>query len=162
MKTSILLLALVWIQGMQSQELQRQMLASAGNSQTVTSAAGTYFIQQSIGQHSVIGTFPVDNNELRQGYIQALPAIVLGGDPNVLEVVVYPNPFTNGVIVNLEQQLEEAIAMELFDISGRLIRYEDFDASTQLTIPLLGLPQGSYFLRLRSGTQQTVAQLIKR
>lgn len=157
----LLLLSLVFIQGIEAQVLKRQMLASAGSSQSVTSTDGDYFIQQSIGQHSAIGTFTVDNNTLRQGYIQPLPAIVLGGDPNDLEIVVFPNPFTDGIIVNLEQGLENAITTELFDISGRLVQASEFDANTQLTIPLIGLSQGAYFLRLRSGQQQTVKQLLK-
>lgn len=162
MKTRILLLSLICIQGMHSQVVKRQMLASAGGGLRVESAAGNYFIHQSIAQHSVIGTYDAENHVLRQGYIQPLPAIVLGGDPNNLEVVVYPNPFTNGVVVNLEQGLEGTIGLELFDISGRLVRTDAYDADTQLTIPLLGLSQGSYFMRLSSGKQQVVKQLLKR
>lgn len=156
------MLFLVCVQGVHTQELKRQMLSSAGGGLLVTSAVGSYFIHQSVGQHSVIGAFEADNHELRQGYIQPLPAIVLGGDPNDLEVVVYPNPFTNGVMVRLEQGLEEEVQAQVFDISGRLVQTDMYEANTQLTIPLLGLSQGSYFLRLSSGQQQVVKQLLKR
>ena len=155
-------LFLIFLQGIHSQELKRQMLASAGSSQLVSSQAGTYFIQQSVGQHSVIGSYRAANNELRQGFVQVLPAIVLGGDPNELEVVVYPNPFTNGVVVNFEQGLEDEISVAIFDMSGRLVQSNAYEATNQLTLPLLGLAQGAYFLKLGSGQQQTVKQLLKR
>jgi len=161
MKIVILLFSLSIVQGIQAQQLKRQMLSAAGSSQLVTNAAGSYFIQQSVGQHSVIGTYTVDNQMLRQGYIQPLPAIVLGGNPNDLEIVVFPNPFTEGVVVNLEQGLENDIKVELFDASGRLIKSDTYDATNQLTLPLTGLSQGSYFLQLSSGRQQAVKQLLK-
>ncbi|MEL7269482.1 MAG: T9SS type A sorting domain-containing protein [Bacteroidota bacterium] len=161
MKIVILLFSLSIVQGIQAQQLKRQMLSAAGSSQLVTNAAGSYFIQQSVGQHSVIGTYTVDNQKLRQGYIQPLPAIVLGGNPNDLEIVVFPNPFTEGVVVNLEQGLENDIKVELFDASGRLIKSDTYDATNQLTLPLTGLSQGSYFLQLSSGRQQAVKQLLK-
>ena len=145
-----------------SQTLKRQTLALAGNSQLVETNAGNYFLQHSIGQHGIINTFSAEANTLRQGYIQPLPAIVLGGDANELEVVVYPNPFVNGVVVTVEQGIEEDIAMELFDIGGRLISTQRFDSDNQLEIPLFGLPQGAYFLKLTTGRQQTVKQLLKR
>ncbi len=161
MKIVILLFSLSIVQGIQAQQLKRQMLSAAGSSQLVTNVAGSYFIQQSIGQHSVIGTYTVDSQMLRQGYIQPLPAIVLGGNPNDLEIVVFPNPFTEGVVVNLEQGLENDIKVELFDASGRLIKSDTYDATNQLTLPLTGLSQGSYFLQLSSGRQQAVKQLLK-
>ena len=161
MKIVLLFLSLVFTQGMEAQELKRQMLSVAGTSQFVTNTAGNYFIQQSIGQHSVIGTYTVENRMLRQGYIQPLPAIVLGGDPNDLEIAVFPNPFTAGVVIHLEQGLENEIKVALFDISGRLIKSDSYDATNQLTLPLSGLSQGSYFLQLRSGQQQVVKQLLK-
>ncbi len=161
MKTVILLLFLIFIQGMRSQELKRQMLSAAGGSQLVASVTGDYFIHQNIGQQSVIGTYRAENKELRQGFVQPLPAIVLGGDPNDLEIVVYPNPFTNGVVVNLEQGLEKEIQIKVFDFSGRLVQANVFEANSQLTVPLIGLSQGAYFLRLSSGDQQTVKQLLK-
>lgn len=162
MKRIVLVLSMFYVLTTYSQEIKRQMLASAGSSQLVESVAGNYFIQQSIGQQSVIGAFTAENNELRQGYIQPLPAIVIGGNPNSLEVLVYPNPFTTGVVVALEQGLEEEIITELFDMSGRLVLSAKYEANPQLAIPLVGLSQGAYFLRLSSEGRKVVKQLLKR
>lgn len=162
MKTIVLVLAMFYVLTTYSQELKRQMLASAGSSQLVESVAGNFFIQQSVGQHSVIGTITAENNELRQGYIQPLPTLLVGGDPNSLEVLVYPNPFTSGVVVAFEQGLEEEITTELFDISGRLVQSATYEVKPQLAIPLAGLSQGAYFLRLSSEGRKVVKQLLKR
>jgi hypothetical protein len=145
----------------QSQVPKRQTLAAAGNSQLVQQPTGTYFIYQSIGQTGVIGNFNVEQTQLRQGYIQPLPAIVLGGDPNALEVVVFPNPFLEGVQVTLENGLGDAVEMQLFDASGRLILQDTYEPTNQLRISLPQLSQGNYFLKLVSGRQQATKQLIK-
>ena len=161
MKKLLLLLVLITVHLVNSQSLKRQTLSSAGTSQIVQTSTSSYFLLQSIGQSGVINTFEANDNELRQGFVQPLPAIVLGGDPNDLEVVVYPNPFVNGVIVNLENGLEVEINMQLFDISGRLVLTDSFEETTQVSIPLTNLSQGSYFMRLTAGGQQRVTQLLK-
>lgn len=161
MKKLLLILILSGIYLVNAQSLKQQTLGLAGKSQVIQTNAGSYFLLESIGQSSVIRTFKFNENELRQGFVQPLPAIVLDGDPNDLEVIVYPNPFVNGVVVNLENGLKGNIEMQLFDISGRLVLSNSFEEETQLSIPLLNLSQGSYFLKLQAGRQQKVTQLLK-
>lgn len=161
MKTIIvILLSILYHQGY-AQTLKRQTLSAAGNSNLVVVGQGSFFLQQSVGQNSVINTYVESNHSLRQGFIQPLPAIVLGGDPNELEVVVYPNPFVNGVVVNLEPSNEERVEMQLFDISGRLILQNSYAANTQLQIPLYNLAEGSYLMTLKMGRQYATHQLLK-
>ena len=157
----ILLVLFIFPLVCQSQVPKRQTLAAAGNSQLVQQPTGSYFIYQSIGQTGVIGTFGENQTQLRQGYIQPLPAIVLGGDPNALEVVVFPNPFVEGVQVTLENGLGDAVEIQLFDASGRLILQDTYEPTNQLRISLPQLSQGNYFLKLVSGRQQATKQLIK-
>ena len=157
----ILLVLFIFPLVCQSQVPKRQTLAAAGNSQLVQQPTGTYFIYQSIGQTGVIGTFGENQTQLRQGYIQPLPAIVLGGDPNALEVVVFPNPFVEGVQVTLENGVGDAVEIQLFDASGRLILQDTYEPTNQLRISLPQLSQGNYFLKLVSGRQQATKQLIK-
>ena len=157
----ILLVLFIFPLVCQSQVPKRQTLAAAGNSQLVQQPTGSYFIYQSIGQTGVIGTFGENQTQLRQGYIQPLPAIVLGGDPNALEVVVFPNPFVEGVQVTLENGLGDAVEIQLFDASGRLILQDTYEPTNQLRISLPQLSQGNYFLKLVLGRQQATKQLIK-
>lgn len=143
------------------QEAKRFTLASAGYSTTITQGGENYYLLQSVGQGSVIATFSNGQSQLRQGYIQPLPAILLGGDPNGLEAVIWPNPFVNGVVARMEQGLESPVQMQLFDMSGRLIYDREYESDTQLSIPLLNLAQGTYFIKLITDRKAVTQQLIK-
>ncbi|MFX0556908.1 T9SS type A sorting domain-containing protein [Maribacter sp. CXY002] len=160
MRTILLVFLLVPL-GLCSQALLRQTLSVGGTSGMVTSGQGNYFLQESIGQLSVINTFTVENKSLRQGFLQQLRLGVLGSNPNILEMVVYPNPFVNGVVVNLENTEADVIGMFLYDITGRLILNDVYDNNTQLAIPLENLSKGAYFIRLQVGEQENIKQVIK-
>ncbi len=160
MKTFLLLLFLMPL-GLSSQVVLRQTLSVGGSSGISNSGQGNYFIQQSIGQLSVINTFSVENKILRQGFLQPLRRGVLGNNPNELEMVVYPNPFFNAVVVNLENTNDDKIDMFLYDITGRLLVTDNYENNTQLVVPLEHLSKGVYFLRLQVGQQENIKQLIK-
>lgn len=143
------------------QEAKRFTLASAGYSTAIMQGGESYYLLQSVGQGSVIATFSNGESQLRQGYIQPLPVILLGGDPNGLEAVIWPNPFVNGVVARMEQGLENPVQMQLFDMSGRLIYDREYESDTQLSIPLLNLSQGTYFIKLITDRKAVTQQLIK-
>lgn len=158
----LLLFFIIFSNVLTAQSLKRQTLGVIGTSTLVNMNTKSYFLQQSIGQNSVIGSFEKDNIRLQQGFIQPLQAIFFKeGKPNELEVIVYPNPFVNGVVVIINDALEEQIAMYLFDIQGRLLVQDNYETSNQLVIPLDFLSQGAYFLRLQSGQKQQTVQLLK-
>lgn len=158
----LLLFFIIFSNVLTAQSLKRQTLGVIGNSTVVNVNTKSYFLQQSIGQNSVIGSFEIDDIRLQQGFIQPLQAIFFKeGKPNELEVIVYPNPFVNGVVVIINDALEEQIAMYLFDIQGRLLVQDKYETSNQLVIPLDFLSQGAYFLRLQSGQKQQTVQLLK-
>lgn len=163
MHTLLLLVLIIFSNVLTAQSLKRQTLGIVGTSALVNVSSKSYFLQQSIGQNSVIGSFETDNIRLQQGFIQPLKAIFFKeGNPNELEVIVYPNPFVNGIVVTINDALEEQTAMYLFDIQGRLLVQNKYEASNQLVIPLEFLSQGAYFLRLQSGQKQQTVQLLKR
>ena len=53
-----------------SQSIIKSTVGAGGSSQTITSHNKTYFISQSIGQTSVIGTFTNNGYTIRQGFQQ--------------------------------------------------------------------------------------------
>jgi len=160
MRTFLLLLFLMPM-GLSSQVVLRQTLSVGGSSGISNSGEGKYFIQQSVGQLSVINTFSVENKILRQGFLQPLRRGVLGNNPNELEMVVYPNPCVSGVVVDLENTDNDKIGMSLFDITGRLLVTDNYENNTQLVVPLEHLSKGVYFLKLQVGQQESIKQLIK-
>lgn len=159
----LLLFFIIFSNVLTAQSLKRQTLGVIGTSTLVNVNTKSYFLQQSIGQNSVIGSFETANIRLQQGFIQPLQAIFFKEDnTNELEVIVYPNPFVDGVVVIINDALQEQIAMYLFDVQGRLLVQNNYETSNQLVIPLDFLSQGAYFLRLQSGQKQKTVQLLKR
>lgn len=160
MKALFLLLLLVPFYA-HAQTLVRQTLAQAGSGRLVEAGGRSYFLLQSVGQGSVAGTYTAGNASVRQGYIQPLPSLLLGGDPDGLTALVWPNPFVNGVIARLESGLEQEVLVQVFDISGRLVQRMAYLPDTQLAVPLQNLSQGVYFIRFLSGQKSITRQLIK-
>lgn len=160
MKPLFLLLLLIPICA-NGQTPLRQTLAQAGSGGLVQAGGRSYFLLQSVGQGSVTGTYTAGNASVRQGYIQPLPILLMGGDPDGLEALVWPNPFINGVVARLESGLQEEVLVQVFDISGRLVQRIAYLPDTQLAIPLLNLSQGVYFIRFLSGQKSITKQLIK-
>lgn len=156
-----LLVFVLFCSTLNAQSLKRQTLSSVGVSNFVQAGDKNYYIQQSVGQQGVINSFEFEDVNLRQGFIQPLKAIVLGGNPNDLEIVVYPNPFTEGIVVKLNEDTDEQIQIYLFDVQGRLLFQQDYETTTQLAISLGFLTSGVYFLRMQSGQQKQTVKLIK-
>lgn len=74
-------------------------------------------------------------------------------------VLVFPNPFTESISIQLEEQ-EEAI-VELFDITGRLLRQIDMEDTEILLNNLAGLAAGVYIIRLSKGEFMHVEKIVK-
>lgn len=160
MKT-IVLFTMLLSTGMYSQGLVRQTLGSAGVSLQANIDTDSYFLWQSIGQHSVIRTFASGDNTLRQGFIQPLGAPALGDTPFALELSFYPNPFIDQINIDLEQEPLEGIFVSLFDMMGRQVIFQEYDITSRITVDTRTLSSGGYLLTVRSGPLQNVKQLIK-
>lgn len=75
----------------------------------------------------------------------------------VLEVTVYPNPFTDYITVSCPEIIQE---YQLFDFQGRLIHKAAVNAQ-QTVIDLSACNNGMYILRIVSGGMLYVKKLIK-
>jgi hypothetical protein len=80
------------------------------------------------------------------------PVVAVNGDPGGLDIVMYPNPATEGV--HLSGDLTGVQAITLLDLSGKPVR--DLGISTELS--LAGIPAGTYILRL-TGHADTMMHL---
>ncbi|HEY5407550.1 MAG TPA: T9SS type A sorting domain-containing protein [Ginsengibacter sp.] len=80
---------------------------------------------------------------------------------NNITVSVYPNPFTNQVIINgsSEADVTGKIA-KLYDVTGRLFMKQIITAQ-KTTINTNNLPSGMYILKIEGGTSPKVFKLIK-
>ena len=136
-----------------SQSIVRSTTGSSGSSQTVISNNISYFVSQSVGQTSVIGTSTTGDISLRQCCHQPRHTCESGASEGLsdLQAVVYPNPFQQTVHISFVEEVDEDVAVIMHDISGRIIlnktlplkspSEKDFGIkyTSGISIPLLGL-----------------------
>jgi hypothetical protein len=68
---------------------------------------------------------------------------------NMNYLSIYPNPATDKVIVRSNDGTN-ILRVEIFDISGRLVKTTSGIRSTEASIPIGNLVEGVYFLRVNS------------
>ena len=75
-------------------------------------------------------------------------------------ISLYPNPFNSSI--TLKTTLNNKIYnVTLFDISGRIIIVKKDINSTSKKINLSNLTNGSYFLKINTGSGEIVKKIIK-
>jgi len=159
----------VLIQAQESTNLKliRSTVATAGSSKKISVNNKTFIIQQSINQASMIGSFVGSNCILRQGFIQ--PTILAinnkKGDTNKLldlEVIVYPNPFTDQITMQFNEAITSDIKIEIFDLLGRLTFSKEYGANRNITINPTNLSSTQYVLKISANQKQNIYHLIKK
>ena len=87
---------------------------------------------------------------------------------NLIEFVVYPNPFTDNITIRFSSNHinNQSLEVTLYDISGKLIYANNYSisATSDITITNLNvLSSGSYFLKIQdeNGKKLTTKQLVK-
>src|SRR5690606_38992276 len=91
--------------------------------------------------------------------VTACPGI---DEKETMVLKVYPNPFSNNIVVEIEQLGNEQFEAELFDLSGRNISIEIIRGATKLTLQLKeNIAPGSYLLRLSSERYVKSVKMVK-
>ena len=168
MKTLTLLLSLCVItqgfsQNTNSEQIVRETTSLSGSSEVVTINGYTFIVQQSIGQTSPIGTVDPDNKTVLQGFIQpnVLAKILTPDIPEDLQMNVYPNPFNNFLVIDLDVLPLGMVGVTVFGLLGSEVSRKAFPASRQLTVDLSSLTSGYYFLKVESNGSQHVEKILK-
>lgn len=146
-----------------SQSIVRSTVGAGGSSQTVTSHNKTYFVSQSIGQSSVIGTYTKNGYTIRQGFQQPPHSFKIGSlnKESDLKATIFPNPFHQSIYIAFIDLIENDVSVILHDISGRLVLKETFAASQLITLPLEGIAIGDYILNIITGKKHLSTSIIK-
>lgn len=143
-KLSVLLLSL-------GLALQAQQTSPAtGGSASGSGGTVTY----SVGQ-VVYTTSQGANGTVAQGVQQPFEiSVVLGGANNNinLEMVVYPNPTTDFLTLNINNYNLTNFSYQLFDAGGKKIESRKITSVTE-TIRMAKLPGGLYFLSIINNNQ---------
>lgn len=144
------------------QIMKKQTMLSSGSSHFVNANNKSYFIQESIGQQSVIFTYNTSNYSLRQGFLQPIsPNALNGGEDNVLRGFLYPNPFVDEVHIRFQEPIISEIQLYVYDELGRVLHHKKVNAQQEINIRLLGLSNGNYYVLAQMRHQKFLAKLIK-
>lgn len=147
------------------QQMIKETLASAGSSHFVYGENSSFFIQESIGQGSVINTFTsVSNYSARQGFIQPISVAVLyNGLDDMIDASIWPNPFSDEINIALnEPLLGGGLDIAVYDLTGRLVYNKSFSPNPDYTISLSNLSNGIYLLKLETQARSFTTKVIKR
>jgi len=145
-----------------AQNIQRSSLGSSGDTTEVIVGENTYYVSQSVGQNSVIGTFSKNNYTIRQGFQQPPIKVEIISDlNNTINAVVYPNPVDTNVTVLFNEVLKTPIDILLYDILGKIVIDKSQNPTKSFTIDLSFLASGVYLLNLTSENKKFIARLIK-
>ena len=138
------------LQDAKAQEIIRQSTGQGGGSYTINLNGEQQFVQQSIGQASAIGIYANAENELRQGFIQPNSLLSIEVEKEKIDLSVWPNPFRDGLKIEIQNEISGQLEIEIRDLLGRLV-YSDMINSTGLNVLELGhLTRGSYMLSISS------------
>ena len=145
------------------QEKLKETLASGGSSHIVYGAVTSYFVQESIGQGSVINTFTSPTNySSRQGYIQPISASTLyNGFADMIDADIWPNPFTEIVNINFNEPLVGPIKVQVYDLTGRVVYDQSLSPTPSIVLLLDKLSRGTYLLKIESQERSLTSKLIK-
>ncbi len=130
--------------------IQRQTLGSAGGSHRIEFGANNFLIQQSIGQRSAIGTHANDSFTLRQGFIQSNVFSVAATPEKPLLITLFPNPFADQFQLRFDETIVGAVQLLVFDLNGRVIHTETFNATQQHQVILNSLSSGVYLVQIQA------------
>jgi len=92
--------------------------------------------------------------------------IISSYTPGVLsKLKVYPNPVVgNEVRISLKNALPQVISMQIYTVTGQLIRADNLGIQQMgdVNLPLPGLQAGTYFLKIYQGKTIDTIKIIKR
>lgn len=77
------------------------------------------------------------------------------------EMLVYPNPSINGKFNISLGQLYEKTEMEVFDMSGRLVKRATATMTAEGKLDLSTIPDGAYLIRVDTGVQKKTLKAVK-
>jgi len=146
-----------------AQNVQRSSLGISGNSIEVTVGQSVYYVSQSIGQNSIIGTFNNNETTIRQGFQQPpIKVKIIANLNNSLNVVVFPNPVNTYVTVSFNEQLKAPINITIYDVSGKIILNKSQKPTKSFNVDMSLFSSGVYLLNINSENKNFTTRLIKK
>ena len=142
------------------QSLRNQSIGSMGSA--TTSGSGGLYLQQSVGQSSVTGTFATSSAYLSQGFLRGVVALSKEVLPP-FTAIAFPNAFADQLRLRFTTDHSEATQVQLYDSQGRKVYeqlHQPIDREIELQLP--SLAAGMYLVQLSSGQRHTQIRVIKK
>lgn len=146
---------------LQAQTLRSQTLSAMGTSTASSQLIGV-FVQQSIGQNSVTGTYNASSLRLSQGFLRGGVALSREIQP-AFSVIAFPNAFIDKLTFRFTEIHTEEILLQVIDIQGRLVydtTRKPMNKEIEISLPFLA--SGVYLAHLRSGNKFVYTRIIKK
>lgn len=142
------------------QSLRNQSIGAMGSSSSSTS--GELYIQQSIGQSSVIGTFATSTAYLSQGFLRGVMALSKEILPP-FAAIAFPNAFVEQLWLRFMSEHNDPTQVQVYDSQGRKV-YEQLHQpiNREIELQLPSLAVGLYLVQLTSGQRHTQIRIIKK
>ncbi len=146
-----------------SVRLLRSTITTVGSSST---SFNNYYIAQSIGQSGIIGKVDVDKTTVQQGFLSSIMSFEINNTSDelvneILEFVVFPNPFIDYVEVSFSKKIQQDILIDITDDTGRLIKSKKYLPTNKIKIPIGDISVGLYFLQIKTGENVEIKKIIK-
>jgi hypothetical protein len=144
-----------------SQDVHHQMQSSQGTSSILTNG---YYVSQTIGQQSVIGTSETAGLFIGQGFQQSFwHKYISDNVNNGVTVKVYPNPFVDIVNFQFSDNLNANIDVSIYDVQGRIVFQKSLKLiDNKLSVELSQLPETMFLVRLSAPNYSYYTQIIKK
>jgi len=163
MKLQIFIALVCFTTSFFAQNIQRSSLGSSGDTSEISVGENNYYVSQSVGQNSVIGTFSSNNQTIRQGYQQPPIKVKINANlSNSLNVNVYPNPIDTYVTILFNEQLKTEVNIVMYDITGKVVYNKYQEPTSSFNIDMSFLSSGIYLINITAENKKFIAQLIKK
>ena len=142
----------------------RSTVGNDGLSKAISSKGKTYFIQQSIGQASVIGLYSKNNYTIRQGFLQppnSGKTQSIDIVENNLDAKIFPNPFQQDIRILFDAFIDKEVHIVAYNMSGKVVFSAEYPALQLINVSLNNITNGNYIIKIRSGNKQFVTKLTK-
>lgn len=156
----ILILLLVLGSSAYGQSLRNQSIGAMGSASSSSSSG--FYIQQSIGQSSVIGTFATSTAYLSQGFLRGVMALSKEILPP-FAAIAFPNAFAEQLWLRFTSEHNDPTQVQVYDSQGRKV-YEQLHQpiNREIELQLPSLAVGLYLVQLTSGQRHTQVRIIKK
>ena len=143
-----------------SQEIQREVISSQGESVELDSGI---YVTQTIGQHSV-ASYSIDNLNVQQGYQQSFwNSLINSNEEFNVDITFYPNPTIDYVNFNFSNLESSDLNVLVFDYAGRVLITTKINIENYKTkLDLSSLPSGSYLIYLNTNKFNYHTKIIKK